>query len=73
MQKLTLADWAEFQKIVKKIDSDSELYKKSFEGIDVSDDIANGFKLLYNSLDDSLTKAGKKPIIPAHAAAHGFL
>jgi hypothetical protein len=73
MQKLTLADWAEFQKIVKKIDSDSELYKKSFEGIDVSDDIANGFKLLYNSLDDSLTKAGKKPIIPAHVAAHGFL
>ena len=73
MQKLTLADWAEFQKIVKKIDSDSELYKKSFEGIDVSDDIANGFKLLYNSLDDSLTKAGKKPIIPALVAAHGFL
>ena len=72
MQKLALKDWVEFKNITKKIESDKELYQKSFEGIDVSDEIANGFKLLFNSLDDSLTKAGKKPIIPA-LVAHGFL
>ena len=73
MQKLTLKDWDEFMNLVKKIKSDSELYENSFKGIDVSDDIATGFKQLYNSLDDSLTKAGKKPAtIPAHLPP-GFL
>ena len=71
-RKLSLEHWTELQNLIQKIESESEIYKKACTGRDVSDDIANGFKLLYDFLDDSLTRAGKKPVVAAQVT-QGFL
>jgi hypothetical protein len=71
-KKLSLEDWTKFYDLVKRIESESEIYKKSCTGRDVTDDVSNGFKLLYDFLDDSLTKAGKKPVVAAQVT-QGFL
>ena len=71
-RKLSLEHWTELQNFIQKIESETEIYKKACTGRDVSDYIANGFKLLYDFLNDSLTRAGKKPVVAAQVT-QGFL
>ena len=62
MQKtLQIKDFNDFEDLFNGISKDINF--KYRRGIDITEDIPKGFLTLYASLDDSLTRAGKKPRI----------